>query len=740
MSRLYYDKPAAWKWERALPIGNGRLGAMIYGEADFEHLQLNEDSLWYGGFVDRNNHDAAKNLQKVRELILSGKIPEAERLLKYAFSGTPQSMEPYQALGDLYIDFTDRLKDSFNYKSELNLEDAIHIVSSTDKLTGVTFTRETFASAPADCVIMKISADRPGSVSINASLQRSCFYESTCHTDDTLYMSGDTTTGGISFLAGMKVIATGGSTFGMGEHIITEDADSVIVLITAATTFRKSDPKMAVDEILDRVSSISYDDLKKEHVTDYRLLFKRVKLDIPYDKQLDMLSTDARLERISEEVADNGLVSTYFDFGRYLLISCSRKGTLPANLQGIWCRDFNPAWQSKYTININTEMNYWPSGICNLAECEEPLFDLLERMLPNGEKTAKEMYNCRGFVAHHNTNIWGDCAPQDICISSTYWVMGGAWLCTHIWKHYLYCGDKEFLTRMYPVLKSSVLFFVDYLIEVDGEMVTCPSISPENTYIMDDGTRGNVCAGAAMDIEILRDLFEDFLCAADILGEKDKSFINRVNDLYNKLPPIRIGKHGQIMEWNKDYEEADPGHRHISQLYALHPSHQITVDGTPELAKAAKVTLKRRLDAGGGHTGWSRAWIMNMYARLWDGEKVYSNLIALFRKSTLPDLLDNHPPFQIDGNFGATAAIAEMFLQSDSNRCVVLPALPDKINEGRITGLLAEGGAEYDIGWKQGRVVILKIKASRDYSTELIYNGNSQFISMKAGEVLLLEK
>ncbi len=732
MSRLYYDTPADWVWEKALPIGNGKMGAMVYGESCFEHLQINEDSVWAGGFVDRNNYDALDNLEKVRKLILDGKIPEAENLLKYAFSGTPQSMGPYQTLGDVYIDFSGRLENPTNYERELSLDEAIVTVKSASGTTGVTYIREIFASAQNGCIVVNIKADKPEQVFINASMQRGCFYEWTEHTDDTLYLGGVTDGNGVEYCAGMRVIPNGGKVYGLGEHIVVEGADSVMILITADTTFREENPKNSVISRLDSVCGRSFADIKAEHIEDYRKLFDRTKLTLCYDKELDKLPTNERLARINKDTPDNGLVSTYFDFGRYLLISSSRPGTLPANLQGVWCKDFSPAWQSKYTININTEMNYWPACVCNLAECEEPLFDLLERMKVNGEVTAKTMYGCRGFVAHHNTNIWGDCAPQDICISSTYWVMGGAWLSTHIYKHYLYTGDKDFLKRMYPVLKSAVTFFHDFLIEVEGELVTCPSISPENTYIMENGTSGKVCYGPAMDSQILTDLFGDYLEAVKIVGEEDNAFVAKTEEILSKLPKIKVGKHGQVMEWNRDYDEAEPGHRHISHLYALYPAGQITVDGTPELAKAARITLERRLSSGGGHTGWSRAWIMNMYASLWDAEAVYDNLIALFKKSTLENLFDNHPPFQIDGNFGSVAAIAGMFIQSNDKRTVILPALPANMADGKLSGIVASGGAVYDIIWKDMKLVGLMITAGKClYETVIVYEGKTLNIKME---------
>lgn len=738
MSCLKYTTPSNWDWERALPVGNGRLGAMIFGEETSEHYQLNEESAWFGKARNRNNKDALSNLEEVRSLILSGKIPEAERLLKYAFSGVPQSQHSYQTMGDVYFDFCGKLNSASSFERKLDLETAVHYVTSVEETTGVIFTRETFVSKAHSCIVARFAVNREGYLDLAASLQRDNFYEKSEYTKDSLFVTGNFGGGGMDFCCGMKFVSDGKRIRGMGEHLLTEGATEVCVYLSALTGFRSDNPRQDVEAQLEEAAEIPFDTLKEEHIKEYKKYFDRMRLTLSYDKKLDELTTDRRLERINEKVSDNGLVNTYMDFGRYLLLSSSRGDCLPANLQGIWNRDITPAWGSKYTININTEMNYWPAGLCNLSECQEPLFEHLLRMLPNGQRTAQEMYGCRGFMAHHNTDLWGDTAPQDIYIPATYWVMGGAWLCTHIWSHYLYTMDLEFLKKMYPVVKESVLFFMDFLIEVDGEYVTCPSVSPENTYIMKDGTRGCITAGCTMDNEILRDLFTQFLKEAELVEEKDAAFVEKAKMYLSKLPAIQIGKHGQIMEWREDYDEAEPGHRHISHLWGLHPSHQISMDETDKLCEAARVTLERRLKNGGGHTGWSRAWIMNMYARLWDAEKCYENLIQLFRKSTLPNLFDTHPPFQIDGNFGSIAAIGEMLLQGNENRVVLLPALPKEWSDGAVTGLCAYGKAEYSMEWESGELKTVTITAGADYDTTLVYKMHRKSIHLKQGKTITL--
>lgn len=739
MSQLFYTTPSGWDWNKALPVGNGSLGAMIFGEGNNEHFQLNEDTVWFGRKRDRNNPDAFTHLETIRKMILEGNISGAEQLCKYALSGTPQSQHSYQTLGDVYFDYCGALQKTRDFKRILDLNTAVHTSTITDSETGVVYTAETFVSRHYNCIISQFSTSGEGQLNLAASLQRDCFYEKTEHTEDSLYISGDLGGGGMNFCCGMRLVTDCGHLRGIGEHLVAENATTVTVFLTALTDYRSEDPRRGVEHLLAQASSTCYEQLKSDHIAEYQSYFNRMQFRLAYEKQLDELTTDQRLARIDGEHPDHGLINTYMDYGRYLLICSSRGDCLPANLQGLWNRDYNAAWQSKYTININTEMNYWPAAICGLSDCQLPLFDHILRMLPNGRRTAEKMYGCKGFVAHHNTDLWGDTAPQDICISATYWVMGAAWLCTHIWNHYLYTQDMDFLQKMYPALKESVQFFLDFLIEVDGHYVTCPSLSPENTYIMENGTKGCLTYGCTMDNEILLELFSHFDKAAAVLQEKDTDLIGKVRSYREKITPIQVGRHGQIMEWQKDYDEAEPGHRHISHLWALHPAHQITRDGTPELCRAAETTLERRLANGGGHTGWSRAWIMNMYARLWRGQQVYENLLRLFQDSTLPNLLDNHPPFQIDGNFGAAAAIAETLLQSNEERTILLPALPPQWKTGEVKGLCGVGGVVYDLSWKEGSLTTAILHANFDTALLLRYGTVQKRLSLSKGETITLK-
>ncbi len=769
MGMLWFDKPAE-TWSQALPIGNGRLGAMVFGGGKSEILQLNQDSIWYGGPMDRVNPDAREHLEEVRELILAGRIPEAENLLRYTFSGTPRGERPYQPLGNLELTFHGIGKELPEYRRELDLEKGI--VTEEYALPGHKIRKEYLASFPHGVIAIHMEA-KEGSISLDALLRRAKFYDHAGKLDErTIAMDAVLGEGGVSFLAAVRAQAVGGEVKVLGEHLLVREAKELTLFIGCETSYYEKDWKEAVRNSLDKACGDGYACVKERHVEDYQALFGRVTLEIEEEGagavcereaqeasgavSEDMqggnlrgkahrgdIPIDKRMEAGKEEGFDGAFAALYFQYGRYLLISSSRPGSLPANLQGIWNEEMQPPWDSKFTININTEMNYWPAEMCSLPECHLPLFTHLLRMQEKGKDAAERMYGCRGFVAHHNTDLWGDCAPQDIYIPATYWVMGGAWLCTHIWMHYAYTGEEEFLKVMYPLLKDAVLFFHDYLIEVDGKLVTCPSVSPENTYILPDGVRGCVCAGSSMDNQILRDLLEGYLKASKALGIRD-GVVEKSEEILRRLPETRIGKYGQIMEWMEDYEEANPGHRHISQLYALHPSHQITVDKTPELAEAASKTLERRLAHGGGHTGWSCAWIVNLYARLGDGEKALQNLQKLWSQSTFPNLTDTHPrgkghTFQIDGNLGATAAIAEMLVQSDEDRVLLLPALPKQWAKGRMTGLTICGGAKIDVEWEAGRLKACWVRSRRAMEVVLVYGREKKEISMTPGAEIRVE-
>lgn len=733
-TKLWYTEPAS-DWNEALPIGSGRLGAMIFGGVYEEHLQVNEDSVWYGGSMDRNNPDALKNLPKIREYIINGQIPQAEELMVNALSGTPQSQRPYQTLGDIHLYFSGLGSEVTDYKRELELADAIHTVSF--KINGYRHQREIFATAADDVIVMHFETDDPAGMNLNTLMTRHKFYDYTGkYADDTIMLGAKLGGDGLDLnmmLRGRIVAASNAASIqGIGERLIIHGAKEITLLFCAGTTFRFWNLKESIWKKLEDAIQYSFVQLKERHTADYKALFDRVKLDLCAEPAFDAIPTNRRLKEIKPE--DRGLTELYFNFGRYLLISCSRPGTLPATLQGLWNKDMLPPWDCKYTININTEMNYWIAENGNLSECHLPLFDHLKRMLPNGRETARKMYGCRGFVAHHNTDLWGDTAVQDLWVPGSYWVMGAAWLCTHLWTHYEYTGDREFLREYYPVMREAALFFLDFMIEHEGYLKTCPSVSPENTYILLSGVRGACGMGVTMDNQILRDLFTQCIKAAGLLGIEDE-LTAQFDEARSRLVPTQIGSRGQILEWDKEYEEAEPGHRHISHLYGLYPSDQITVDGTPKLAEAARITLEERLSHGGGHTGWSRAWIINHYAKLWDGEKAYENLLALYQRSTLPNLFDNHPPFQIDGNFGGAAGIAEMLVQSTSKRVVLLPAIPKAFASGRADGLCVRGGAEVDLVWRDGDLEEFTVRAKAEFNTRFVYREKEMEICLPAGGI-----
>jgi len=712
----------------ALPVGNGWLGGMVFGIPDHEHIQISDDGLWDGEIRNRNNPAAGHAVPIIRELLFAGKIHEAEALAKSSMLAFPRRLPMNETVGDLYLNF--KLNGPVtNYRRELDLCDAIARVSF--QADGITFRREFFSSAPDRVLVIRLEADRKGAISFTANLDRPASFQTTTIAPNRLVMTGhalpamrpvDPATEeryvGIAFRCEAVILPQGGAVSTSAGKVIVKEADAVTLLVTSATSHRTPDMAAACRANILVAEVRSYALLRKRHILDYKRYFDRS--DIVFTSgpdPMEQLPTDQRIFRMKAGHSDEFLLETYYHFGRYLLISSSRPGTMAANLQGIWNKYTNPPWGCKYTVNINAEMNYWMVESANLADIHTPLFALLEKTRGPGSVTAQDYYKARGFVVHHNTDIWGDAVPIDE-VGSGIWAMGANWLATHFWEHYQFSGNRHFLAHSaYPVLRDMALFLLDYMVESpQGYLVTGPSLSPENQYFLPDGTRASLCMGPTMDIEISRAVLSQFIQASEIL-DVDQPLRQQVMAAYHRLPPIPVSPEGRIQEWPVDYRETEPGHRHLSHLWALFPGDEITVEGTPELAQAARKSLERRIAYGSGSTGWSRAWIVNLWARLREGNQAHHHLSELLRHSTLPNLLDvcGEKPtsyYQIDGNLGGAAGVIEMLLQSHAGVVRFLPALPDAWPHGSLRGIRARGGLIVSMKWRNGNALYATLRST----------------------------
>ncbi len=766
---LWYRSPAPI-WDHALPIGNGRLGAMVFGGANSgqnngdlqsshqndplmdgsqtsgadEHLQLNESSLWQGSRANRLNPRAHEAVPEIRKLLLESqgldgaKISAAEKLAQETMIGIPPGMPGYSTLGDLYLRAANKATIS-DYRRQLDL--ATGVVRIGYAMNGVHYTREVFASEPDEVIVVRLSADAKGAINCRMRMDRPANFSVHTRGHDTLVLrEGPEHKDEIRFAGEVQVMPAGGSVQADGSELVITNADSVTILIAAATDFKGGpfaggDPEAQCERALAQARTRSAEEILARREAAYQPMYRSMALHLGAALGAaanDDVPTDERIKVVSAGGDDLGLQELYFRFARYLLISSSRSDGLPANLQGIWAAGVSNPWGSKWTININTEMNYWLAEPAGLGLTVLPLINLIDMVRTpasgTGMRVAQDYYRSRGFVIHHNTDLWGDAEPID-GYQWGVWPMGGAWLSLNAWDHYAFTLDKSFLRdRAWPILHDASQFFLDYLVDEDdgsGHLVTGPSISPENRYRLPDGTSHSLTMAPTMDIEILRELFTRTLDAGKILRE-DAAFLKRVEDANSKLPPFAIGKLGQLQEWQRDYDEPEPGHRHISHLWALYPGTQISLEHTPELAKAARVSLERRISLGGGQTGWSRAWVVNYWDHLHDGKRAYDSLQVMFQQSTFPNLMDTHPPglFQIDGNLGAANGMLEALVQSrwmpDFVEIELLPALPEQWSEGSIEGVHVRGGATLDAQWKAGKIVSMQLHAQAESAIRLI--------------------
>ena len=746
MSTLLWHNEFINDWMYAFPLGNGRVGAMEYGNPDCEQIEINEESLWSGKRIEEKYHASPESLAEIRKLIFEEKLHEAADLARKTFLSDPPIVRSYESFGEIFVDFFDKSPYT-NYRKELELSEAVSRVFWTK--SRINFSSECFVSEDYDALVYKLESDsNPFSCKITMKRKQDAYTGAV--SKDTLIMNGRTTFAespsygeggeGMSFGSRIKV-KTDGTLMAEHDNIVVIDATFIILYGAFETNYNVE--KFDIDESIDyreklcscieKISVVPYEEIKAKHIESHRKWFDRVSFELD-SVDYKEISTDERLDDFGDGKDDKDLLTLYYNFGRYLLIESSGKNAkLPANLQGIWCHDFNPPWGSDFHTNINLQMNYWPAGCANLTDTEKPFIHFMKMISTFGKETAQKLFGARGWLVNHTSDAFGRTGVHD-SVDCGFFPMAGPWLCLNLWEHYEYTGDRKYLEEIYPILKGACEFVSDYLVEdKNGCLVTSPSNSPENEFYYTDENgekqESMLTYGATIDFEIIDALFTRTIHANRII-ENDESFIKNLEEILSKLPPVKVSeRYGTVQEWIKDYEENDPGHRHISQLFGLYPGDSIN-ERKPEIYEAAKKTIARRIENGGGSTGWSRAWTINFYARLKDGNNALKHLSYLLSECTAYNLFDIHPPFQIDGNFGGVSGITEMLIQShlgepDSRIVELLPALPDSWKKGKISGVRARGNFVFDIEWDEGKVKNVSVTAEEDNTLLLKLNNRT---------------